>query len=337
MENCNACVPRGLNYKLKFEGEENWVYIPILIIYLKKKNLLVGYRDTMIEVKEEAVGELDGFFQDYMDTQSIFFSIDNETWRPFQQIGKTYEVRWLDDLLLQDSIVNFIQPIVDASESIHGYEMLARFHDGKGGVLSPFEVFTAAKLRNRTFSLDRLCRMTAVRNAANIQAKVFINFIPTAIYSPEHCLQSTVQLENQLGIEPSRFVFEVVETEEVEDIEHLKSILLYYKKKGFQYALDDVGEGFSTIDVLRQLKPHYMKLDMKYVQGVSQDSQKQVMAKDFLYTALEVGAVPLAEGVEEREDFLWLKNEGYQLFQGYFFGKPSPIHRIGTHRETAKI
>ncbi|CAM5495904.1 Diguanylate phosphodiesterase OS=Lysinibacillus sphaericus OX=1421 GN=LS41612_16490 PE=4 SV=1 [Lysinibacillus sphaericus] len=148
-------------------------------------------------------------------------------------------------------------------------------------------------------------------------------FIPTSIYSPEFCLQTTVQLANQLGIDPNQFVFEVVESDKVDDIEHLKSILNYYKQKGFQYALDDVGEGYNTLEMLADLKPQYMKLDIKYVQGVSGNSEKQAVAKQFLAKAFEVNAISLAEGIESRADFEWLKENGYQLFQGYLFGKPS--------------
>ncbi|MBP1934401.1 EAL domain-containing protein (putative c-di-GMP-specific phosphodiesterase class I) [Ammoniphilus resinae] len=67
-----------------------------------------------------------------------------------------------------------------------------------------------------------------------------------------------------------------------------------------------------------------MKLDIHYVQGVAGDSNKQQIAKQFLHHALEVGSTPLAECVELREDFEWLKQAGYQLFQGYLFGKPTP-------------
>ncbi|RHW34715.1 EAL domain-containing protein [Lysinibacillus yapensis] len=337
MDICNACFSGNLDYSIKFEGEKNWSFLPILVVYLKKRNHLIHYKNTMVEVKEEAIVELVGFFKENLDCEAIFFSVDRVNWKPIHLISQTYEARWVDDILVKNSAFNYIQPIVDGSENVYGYEMLARFHDGNGGVLSPFEVFNAAKLRSRTFSLDRLCRLTAVKSAAFVSGKVFINFIPTAIYSPEHCLQSTVQLANELNIEPSRFVFEVVETEEVEDLAHLKKILMYYKEKGFEYALDDVGEGFSTAEALKQLEPHFMKLDMKYVQGVSMDERKQAVAKDFLNTALRVGAVPLAEGIEKREDFIWLKNEGYKLFQGYYFGKPSPIHTLETRRKIEEI
>lgn len=53
-----------------------------------------------------------------------------------------------------------------------------------------------------------------------------------------------------LKIDPNQFVFEVVESDKVEDLEHLKRILNYYNEKGFQYALDDVGECYSTLEML---------------------------------------------------------------------------------------
>lgn len=126
-------------------------------------------------------------------------------------------------------------------------------------------------------------------------------------------------------MDPSQIVFEVVETEKVEDIEHLKTILTYYKEKGFEYALDDVGEGFNTLDLLEDIVPNYMKPDIQYFQGVTADCEKQRIAKQFLHKALEIGSTPLAEGVEAREDYEWLKEIGYQLFQGYLFGRPGPL------------
>ncbi|WP_347861955.1 EAL domain-containing protein [Salimicrobium sp. PL1-032A] len=167
--------------------------------------------------------------------------------------------------------------------------------------------------------------MTAVRHSVHLNDKLaFINFIPTSIYNPEFCLRSTTALAAQLSVDPKQLVFEVVETEKVADMEHLKRILHYYRTQGFQYALDDVGDGFSTMEVLKDIRPNYMKLDMKFVQGISEDAYKQEVARSFLKQAKRGRAVPLAEGVEEEEDFEWLRNEGYQLFQGYLFGKPSP-------------
>jgi len=227
-------------------------------------------------------------------------------------------------VISNERLVCHYQPIVTHTEEIFAYELLSRFHNEDGSTIYPNEIFPAAKSRGRLYALDRVCRMTAVRHAVLLKdTKAFINFIPTSIYSPEFCLRSTTSLANQLGVDPKQLVFEVVETEKVDDVEHLKKILAFYKEKGFQYALDDVGEGHSTIELLGDLRPHYMKLDMQYVQGVAADAAKQEVALKFLKKATELGSIPLAEGVEERVDFEWLKHQGYKLFQGYLFGKPA--------------
>lgn len=325
MNQCNVCNPGELNYQVKITGKDNLKFMPHIILHLTKRNLLISENNHILVVKEAGIEDLYDFFRDHMDTENISFCIDQKNWQPIQEVTKAFHTQWIDQFITEQKVFCHIQPIVDATEKIYGYEMLSRFKTENNQLMAPFEVFNAAKIRNRTYSLDRVCRMTAVRSSLKINKKVFINFIPTSIYSPEHCLRSTVQLANLLGIDPSHFVFEVVETEQVDDLDHLKKILMYYKEKGFQYALDDVGEGFSTIEMLKELSPHYMKLDIKFVQDVAKDEAKQVTAEKFLHAAMQVGAIPLAEGIEDREDFIWLKNKGYQLFQGYLFGKPSAI------------
>ncbi|HEY9577998.1 MAG TPA: EAL domain-containing protein [Pseudobacillus sp.] len=325
MRQCQACHPLELHYQIRFSGKENLHYFPQVVAYLDKNNLLVRYKKDIIVVKESGVAGLYDFFADHMDINQLSFRVDHREWRPIHELPVLIESQWIDEVIAKQSVTCHIQPIVDSEEQIFAYEMLSRLTGESGQFISPAEAFAAAKSRNRTYALDRICRLAAVRQAARIKEKVFINFIPTSIYSPEHCLQSTVHLANLLGIEPSQFVFEVVETEEVEDMDHLRKVLTYYKEKGFHYALDDVGAGFSTVEVLEELAPHYMKLDMKYVQGISIDPLKQQAADAMLQAALRTGAVPLAEGVEEQEDFNWLKNIGYELFQGYLFGKPAPV------------
>lgn len=321
--NCQSCLIEKLRFEIIVDGEENLLLLPKVVDHLNRRNLTININGNRIVLEEAGVRDFLDFCHDHMDQERISFRIDQEEFRPITETAQILNMQWIDDVIKKELITCHFQPIVNSQEEIYAYEILSRFHKEDGTMLYPNEVFTAAKERGRLYALDRLCRMTAVRYSARLNKKAFINFIPTSIYSPEFCLKSTVSLANKLGIDPSFFVFEVVETEKVEDIDHLKEILAYYKEKGFQYALDDVGEGYSTIELLSDLTPHFMKLDMKYVQGVARDPKKQQVANKFLQKALEIGSVPLAEGVEAREDFEWLSNKGYELFQGYLFGKPS--------------
>ncbi|GKV68674.1 hypothetical protein NCCP2716_11720 [Sporosarcina sp. NCCP-2716] len=279
-----------------------------------------------ITLSEAGLHDLADFAADYLQESELAFRIaGEEAWRPFSELDTVFSSFWIDDLIQQERLISYYQPIVDRERTVYGYELLARFLSAEGEMIYPNEAFSAARNRGRLYALDRLCRITAVRHAAPlINMKAFINFVPTSIYSPEFCLQSTVAVAEQFNIDPYQLVFEVVETDKVEDVEHLKSILQYYREKGFHYALDDVGEGYSTVELLGDLQPHYMKLDRTYVDGVANDADKQASAQLFLRKAKEIGSVPLAEGIEAEEDFLWLKEQGYELFQGYYFGKPAP-------------
>jgi EAL domain-containing protein (putative c-di-GMP-specific phosphodiesterase class I) len=321
---CNNCSVSELKFEIQVTGDANLSELAQVVEHMERRGIPVKAKGQGLIVPEPGAKEFMDFCHHFMDTEHVEFRLNTESWRPFAEIETVMEMSWIDEVIQKELITCHYQPIIDADGNVFAYEMLARFQNEDGSVIYPGEIFPAAKSRGRLYALDRVCRMTAVKYSAVLKdVKAFINFIPTSIYSPEFCLRSTTHLANQLGVNPAQLVFEVVETEQVEDLEHLKTILAYYREKGFEYALDDVGEGYSTIEMLSDLKPKYMKLDMQYVQGVAGDSAKQKIALQFLEKALEVGSVPLAEGIEERADFDWLKQQGYQLFQGYYFGKPA--------------
>ena len=321
-----ACIVTDLVFEVKCKEIQ---HIDLLTNHMKRLETLTSIEkedNSVFTVTENGLRDLTDFTQDYLDETKLLFRLIGESdWRPFSEVNDVFTSKWIDDLIQQERLISYYQPIVDVEQSVFAYELLARFHSPDGRMIYPDEAFQAARNRGRLYALDRLCRITAVRHAAPlVNQKAFINFIPTSIYSPEYCLQSTVAVAEQFNIDPFQLVFEVVETDQVEDVEHLKTILRYYRDKGFHYALDDVGDGYSTVELLSELQPHYMKLDRSFVDGVADDLLKQENADLFLSKAKECGSVPLAEGIEREEDFVWLKNRGYQLFQGYYFGKPSP-------------
>ncbi|MBB3110718.1 EAL domain-containing protein (putative c-di-GMP-specific phosphodiesterase class I) [Paenibacillus phyllosphaerae] len=326
MSECQSCLPLELQYCIEVTGAHNTKVLEQIVPYLHSRNVLVSSSAADLTIHESGMADFIDFSQDHMEQGAIRCRLTTDKeWRSLSDIQPLLDASWVDAIIREGRVVPYCQPIMDAQGELYAHEILSRFKRQDGTLASPLEVFSAAKSRGRLYALDRLCRMTAVRSAAKLPSKVFINFIPTSIYSPEHCLRSTVGLASELGIEPSRFVFEVVETEYVEDIDHLKRILTYYRERGFRYALDDVGEGFSTVEMLQQIEPHYMKLDMGYVRGVAASAAKQEVALKLLRAAQQIGATPLAEGVEAPEDYAWLREAGFQLFQGYMFGKPAPV------------
>ncbi|WP_303851372.1 EAL domain-containing protein [Seleniivibrio woodruffii] len=236
-------------------------------------------------------------------------------------------------ILENGSFTVHFQPIIDASTmTIYGYECLSRGVLPDTSMMSPAKMFDAAKKTGMLFNLDRQCRETAIKTSAvkNINKNIFINFLPTSIYNPEFCLKDTVKWAHQLEFDPSTIVFEVVETEKVDSAAHLQNILRFYKEKGFRTAMDDVGSGYSSLNMFASLSPDIIKIDMELVRDVHKNIMKQSVSRALVSMAKEAGCKVLAEGIENVDEFEWFKVLGIDYAQGYYFGKPSaePLRQL---------
>ncbi|KGP90197.1 signal peptide protein [Pontibacillus chungwhensis BH030062] len=220
---------------------------------------------------------------------------------------------------------SYLQPIVhmDTGE-VYGYEALLRSTERN---VSPGELFSFAKRAGLHSMLDQKAREEAVKAKAQHLydgQKCFINFLPSTIYVPEHCLSHTFNIVKKYNVDPGDLVFEVVETERIHSIDHLHNIFSTYKASGMHVALDDVGSGYSTLEVLSLLKPDVVKVDREYIRNCHEDHDKQTFLKSVIKTASELSITLLAEGIETKDEYKWLEDSGIHLGQGYFIGKPSP-------------
>jgi EAL domain-containing protein (putative c-di-GMP-specific phosphodiesterase class I) len=175
------------------------------------------------------------------------------------------------------------------------------------------------------FVFDRMCRETALKTSAikEVDKKIFINFIPTAIYDPEFCLTSTLEWAKQLKFDPKNIVFEVIESHNVKDKEHLIKILNYYKENGFLISLDDVGEGYSSLNMIIDIKPDIIKVDRNIIFNIDKDIMKQSIYKAIRSICLDNGIKLLAKGVETPYELEKIKEIGVDYAQGNYFSKAS--------------
>jgi len=240
------------------------------------------------------------------------------------------DLKWILD---NGSIITFFQPIINcANGEIVAYECLARGVKKDGSIMPPNVMFELAKKSDMLFNLDRQCRIKAIQNAKikNIQQNIYINFTPTSIYNPEFCLRDTVKAAMDTGLDFGKIVFEVVESSKVEKIQHLTNILDFYRKARFRVALDDVGAGYSTLNLLARLKPDIIKMDMDLIRDIDTDPAKKAVVSSLVRLAADIGSKTIAEGIETKSEFGVVKSLGVDYVQGYLFAKPSedPISNI---------
>lgn len=238
--------------------------------------------------------------------------------------------QWLVELIKNGSLTTYCQPIVqkDTLEP-YAFECLLR-GSINNRIIPPSEIFNTAKSSDMLFLLDKKARITHIENMNKVNAgkKIFINFNPTAIYDPLYCLTTTNQALKKTNLEPSQIVFEVIESDQVHDKKHLLNIIDFYRKQGYGVALDDLGSGYSSLNLLSQLKPDYVKLDLELVRNIHTNEFKQVILENICIMANKLGIKIICEGIESEEEYAVIKNYNIDFYQGFLFARPMPYEEI---------
>ena len=217
------------------------------------------------------------------------------------------------------------QPIVDLSAgTVVGHEALLRAtHPEAGAPILPAALFGAAHAAGWTHVLDRVGRTTALRLARSWLGDdlLFINFVPSSIYRPEVCLKTTERAADEAGLRLDQLVFEVTEGHLVRDVEHLTRVFDYYRSRGCRVALDDLGAGYSSLNLLVSLQPDIVKLDREVVQALPGPVATSVVSAvvDICHA---YGGLVLAECVETQDQAEAARALGVDLGQGWHFGRP---------------
>ena len=239
---------------------------------------------------------------------------------------ETIKGQWVVALLRDQRHQSFVQPIVALRDRrVLGHEFLLRGRDHDGGLLSAAALFGAAREPRILASLDRAARISAVRTAKRLglTGKLFVNFTPSAIYEPSHCLRTTVSAVREEGLEPADVVFEIVESEKVDDYAHLRGIVNFYRSSGFQIALDDFGTGYNNLSSLFALQPDFIKLDIVLTRAARDSGSSRSLLRHLVETARGDGIGVIAEGIEDADTLALLLDMGVPFGQGFYFGRPS--------------
>ncbi len=210
------------------------------------------------------------------------------------------------------------QPIIDlGTDKVSGYEMYSRGPDG--AFESPADFFRVCVENNVLTTVDILCLklcIAATVNSGN-HLRFHINLFPSTILD--------TPIDNLLALFPTdrtgkSFCVEISEQQFVGDPGYLRDHVNALKQAGILVAIDDVGFGRSSLESLILLEPDLVKVDRKYVSGVSREPAKARLLKRVVNVAKSLGAEIVAEGIEVKDDLPILKEIGVHYGQGYYWG-----------------
>ncbi|HSD27125.1 MAG TPA: EAL domain-containing protein [Vicinamibacteria bacterium] len=232
----------------------------------------------------------------------------------------------LQEVLLTDDLSTVFQPIVDLrSREVLGYEALSR---GPAGSVyqMPLRLFAMAEEADLVFELDRKCRCRALAAATSIpaRAKLFVNVVPPAMWDPEFQGAALVRLAEAQGLTPDRVVLEITERSAIENYALFADQLSDLTRYGFSIAVDDVGAGYSGLEKIAHLNPHYLKFDIELVRNIDSSYIRREMTRALKSFADSIGSTIIAEGIERDGELKTLLDLGIQYGQGFLLGRPAP-------------
>lgn len=238
---------------------------------------------------------------------------------------KYNEAEELENILNSKNITTVYQPIVSLLDGeIIGYEALSR-----GPIDSPLQnpdkLFNAAQVYNKTWELEQLCRVKAIKRATNIEKNkyLFINVDPHIFKDEKFKKGFTKEFLAEHNMSPDCIIFEITEKTCIEDYKGFKQALSNYVDQGYKIAIDDTGSGYSGLKMLNETKPHYVKIDMDLIRDINEDSFKQSLVECFVKLSEATNMKLIAEGIETEEELRTLVNLGVYAGQGFLLSRPA--------------
>jgi EAL domain-containing protein (putative c-di-GMP-specific phosphodiesterase class I)/GGDEF domain-containing protein len=220
--------------------------------------------------------------------------------------------------------------------NILGHEALVR---GPAGSLeTPFELFKAAAGEGLLLELNIICIQEVLRAFARKQmpGNLFLNISPQLILQRGFSQERSGKFMRAIGLEPTRVVIELTEDYPTSDFRLVRESLQLYRSMGFRVAIDDLGEGFSSLRLWSELKPEFVKADKHFVAGIAGDAMKAQFLRAIQQIAEHCGSLVIAEGIETAEDFRVVKDIGIACGQGYFIGRPATDPRPAVSDDVAR-
>lgn len=163
--------------------------------------------------------------------------------------------------------------------------------------------------------------------------RVAVNLSPRQLSHP-HLEQGILNLLEELDLPPQCLELEITESCVMDNLQQAIVTLRSLQNRGIRIALDDFGTGYSSLGYLKQIPLDTLKIDRTFIRNVHEDPQNREIVKNIIQMAHVLGLKALAEGVETQAEANYLREQGCDELQGYFFSRPVPTPELEVFLQT---
>jgi len=289
--------------------------------YVDKNKFLVTYTCGLATNKENLLTFADIALNEAKN-KKIRIAEYNSSMKSVEEFKNN--ILWVEKLhkaLSEDRIIAHYQPIYNyKTKKIEKYEALMRLvEDDK--IIYPNEYLNIAKKTRLYPELTYKMVEKVISKFSTINQEFSLNLCVEDLMNDE--LMSFIFDFAQQKKVFKKMVLEIVESEEIEDSEHITKLLKRFKDKGCQIAIDDFGSGYSNYDYLIKLQVDYIKIDGSIIKHILDDTKTQNLVKSIVSFAKKSDIKVIAEFVSSKEIDSLLKELNVDYAQGFYYGKPS--------------
>ncbi len=254
------------------------------------------------------------------DCQQIFEMTEEQRQAYRSSISIGEEVK---KALREDRLLLAYQPVVDAiSHAIHYHECLIRMYDPAGNLVPAAKFIPVVEQLGLMRTIDRHVLGLAIEILEKYPSAVLainISGLTATDRSWLRVLISSLKGRRDLA---ERLMVEITETAALQDIEETARFVATVRNLGAKVALDDFGAGYTTFRHMKALTVDVVKIDGSFVRGITKSEENQLFIRNLVSLARTLELQTVAECVETAEEAAFLKDQGIDLLQGYYFGKP---------------
>ena len=226
------------------------------------------------------------------------------------------------EALIDNRIICHYQPILDIkTNKINKYETLVRMIDKDGNLITPINFLNIAKKTKLYSHITQEVIHQACNTFKDREEAFSINLSIDDI-KDSNTVQEIIKTIIKTNT-ASRIIFEILESEGIENYEEVVNFITQIKALGAKIAIDDFGTGYSNFEHILKLNVDYIKIDGSLIKGIQQDKKHKIIVETIVDFAKKVGSKTIAEFVSDEEIFKNIKEIGVDFSQGYFTGKPS--------------
>ncbi len=236
--------------------------------------------------------------------------------------------------LEREEFVLYYQPRLNiATGQIIGMEALLRWNHPELGLVSPGDFIPIAEETGLIVPIGDWVLRTALRQnrlwqeAGYSQMTVAVNLSPRQ-FSRQGLVEMVAKELRETGTHPSDLELEITESMTMHDVEYTIMILEQLSKMGVQISIDDFGTGYSSLNYLKHFPISTLKIDQSFVRGLESDPYNAAIVTTVIYLAQNLRVKVIAEGVETKEQFLYLQNHKCDEMQGYLFSRSIPADQF---------